>query len=289
MEALPPDCGAPAPPSCARRPRRRYQALRGIVRLVAVRPRSGMPGGGADDARIIARMLSSGAAPISLASSMWHCTAGLPIRKVQAVTGIRVSGVTSPPRCAGRTRPFAHGVWLDNDDMARLGDHGASVAHNPGSNMRLAAPSSGDARAAGQSRHRHRWHYYDNQNMYEAMRLASFASKVRWRQPKAAPRRSLPPRIGRIAHKADIVMLDLDHPNWLPLEQPGPPPLVSTEAGSAITSVMIGGRMIVVTGGTVECPVWFSASKPRARAACDRECRQPPPGQRSSHNGCDRT
>src|SRR6478736_4534311 len=31
----------------------------------------------------------------------------------------------------------AHGVWLDNDDMKRLGDRGASVAHNPGSNMRL--------------------------------------------------------------------------------------------------------------------------------------------------------
>ena len=31
----------------------------------------------------------------------------------------------------------AHGVWLDNDDMKRLGDRGASVSHNPGSNMRL--------------------------------------------------------------------------------------------------------------------------------------------------------
>ena len=27
----------------------------------------------------------------------------------------------------------AHGVWLDDDDMKRLGDRGASVAHNPGS------------------------------------------------------------------------------------------------------------------------------------------------------------
>src|SRR3546814_10533424 len=31
----------------------------------------------------------------------------------------------------------AHGVWLDDDDMALLGSKGASVAHNPGSNMRL--------------------------------------------------------------------------------------------------------------------------------------------------------
>ena len=31
----------------------------------------------------------------------------------------------------------AHGVWLDADDIQRLADHGASVAHNPGSNMLL--------------------------------------------------------------------------------------------------------------------------------------------------------
>ena len=31
----------------------------------------------------------------------------------------------------------AHGVWLDADDMKRLGDRGSSVAHNPGSSMRL--------------------------------------------------------------------------------------------------------------------------------------------------------
>src|SRR5437660_806304 len=31
----------------------------------------------------------------------------------------------------------AHGVWLDGDDMKRLGDRRSSVAHNPGSNTRL--------------------------------------------------------------------------------------------------------------------------------------------------------
>ena len=53
-------------------------------------------------------------------------------------------------------------------------------------------------------------------------------------------------RIGRIApgYKADIVMLDLDHPNWLPLNDPVNQ-LVHTEDGSAVASVMIGGRMII--------------------------------------------
>ena len=62
--------------------------------------------------------------------------------KVQAVTGIRVYGMTQTAHLdalgvLGPHFTVAHGVWLDNDDMARLGDHGASVAHNPGSNMRL--------------------------------------------------------------------------------------------------------------------------------------------------------
>ena len=53
-------------------------------------------------------------------------------------------------------------------------------------------------------------------------------------------------RIGRIApgYKADIVMLDLDHPNWLPLNDPVNQ-LVHTEDGTAVASVMIGGRLVV--------------------------------------------
>jgi cytosine/adenosine deaminase-related metal-dependent hydrolase len=52
---------------------------------------------------------------------------------------------------------------------------------------------------------------------------------------------------GRIApgYKADIVMLDLDHPNWLPFNDPVNL-LVHTEDGTAVISVMIGGRLAVV-------------------------------------------
>jgi guanine deaminase len=45
-------------------------------------------------------------------------------------------------------------------------------------------------------------------------------------------------------YKADIVMLDLDHPNWLPLNDPVNQ-LVHTEDGTAVASVMIGGRLVV--------------------------------------------
>jgi guanine deaminase len=190
--------------------------------------------------------------------------------KVQAVTGIRVYGMTQTAHLdalgvLGPHFTVAHGVWLDNDDMARLGDHGASVAHNPGSNMRLGGGIA-DTRAMLERRVNlgigtDGANCSDNQNMYEAMRLASFASKVRgpeWRRwlttrdvalaatEGGAKALGFAGRIGRIApgYKADIVMLDLDHPNWLPLNDPVNQ-LVHTEDGSAVASVMIGGRMIV--------------------------------------------
>ena len=193
--------------------------------------------------------------------------------KVQAVTGIRLYGKTQTAHLdalgvLGPHFTVAHGVWLDDDDMARLGDRGASVAHNPGSNMRLGSGLA-DARAMldrrinlgigtdGAS-------CSDNQNMYEAMRLASFASKVRgpdWRRwlttreaalaatEGGARALGLGDRIGRIApgYKADLVLLDLDHPNWLPLNNPVNQ-LVHCEDGTAVDSVMIGGRMVVEHG-----------------------------------------
>jgi guanine deaminase len=159
----------------------------------------------------------------------------------------------------------AHGVWLDDDDMKRLGDRGASVAHNPGSNMRLGnglADMRGMLNAAvnvaigtdGAS-------CSDNQNVYEAMRLASFASKVqgpdheRWVSTEEALRAAteggaralgLAGQIGRIApgYKADIVFLDLHHVNWIPMNDPVNQ-VVHAEDGNAVHSVMVGGRLVV--------------------------------------------
>src|SRR5262249_58834999 len=101
----------------------------------------------------------------------------------------------------------------------------------------------------------------DNQNMYEATRLASFVSKVQgpdWRRWLSTREAALAAteggaralgfgdRIGRLApgFKADIVMLDLDHPNWLPFNDPVNQ-LVHTEDGTAVAPLIIGGRLVV--------------------------------------------
>jgi 5-methylthioadenosine/S-adenosylhomocysteine deaminase len=190
--------------------------------------------------------------------------------KVQGVTGIRLYGRTQTAHLdrlgvLGPHFTVAHGVWLDEDDMARLGDHDASVAHNPGSNMRLGSGLA-DARAMLERRVNlgigtDGANCADNQNMYEAMRLASFVSKVQgpdWRRWLTTREAALAAtegsaralgfgdRIGRLAPawKADIVMLDLDHPNWLPFNDPVNQ-LVHSEDGTAVASVMIGGRLVV--------------------------------------------
>jgi guanine deaminase len=149
--------------------------------------------------------------------------------------------------------------------MQLLGDKGASVSHNPGSNMRL-GNGLADMRAMLDRKVNvgigtDGANCSDNQNMYENMRLASMVSKVQgpdWQQwvttdevlhaATAGSARALGmgERIGRIetGYKADIVFLDLEHVNWIPCNDPINQ-LVHTEDGTAVHSVMIGGRMVV--------------------------------------------
>ena len=190
--------------------------------------------------------------------------------KVQAIIGLQHYGATPTAHldALGALGPHftvAHGVWLDDDDMRRLGDRGASVAHNPGSNLRL---GNGVADMHAMLGHRVNVgvgtdgaNCSDNQNVYEAMRLASLVSKgrspdtERWVTTTEAAlaategsARALgyEGRLGRLApgYLADIVFLDLGHPNWMPLNDPTNQ-LVHTEDGNAVRDVMVGGRLVV--------------------------------------------
>jgi guanine deaminase len=190
--------------------------------------------------------------------------------KVQAIVGLKKYGksLTAHMEALGLVGPdftVAHGVWLDDDDMRRLGDRGASVAHNPGSNMRL---------GSGLARMRRMLEFgvnvgigtdgsncSDNQNMYEAMRLASMVSKVQgpdWQNwittdevlhaatVGSAQALGFGDALGRIApgYKADVVFLETRHINLIPLNNITNS-LVHVEDGGAVHSVMVGGRMVV--------------------------------------------
>ncbi len=194
--------------------------------------------------------------------------------KAQAIAGMERYGRTLTAHLdelgiLGPDFAAAHAVWLDDDDIRRLADNGSRVAHNPGSNMRL---GSGLAPAAAMLRAgvdvgigTDAVSCSDNQNMFEAMRLASFASRLQshdyeeWlptekvlEMATAGSARLLGfgDGIGRIAvgAKADIVFLDAGHVNYLPLNDVTNQ-LVHTEEGSAVARVMVGGRMIYANGG----------------------------------------
>ena len=193
--------------------------------------------------------------------------------KVQAVGGMKRYGKTLTAHLdalgvLGPNFTAAHGLWLDADDMKRLADTGASVAHNPASNMRygngLAAVRrmldcgvnvglGTDSRSCS-----------DNLNMFEAMRLASFTSRVqtpdykRWlttdealamATTHSAKLLGFGDDLGLIApgYKADIVFLDLGNLNYIPLNS-AINQVVNAEDATGVHSVMIGGRMVLDNG-----------------------------------------
>lgn len=192
--------------------------------------------------------------------------------KVQALVGMQRYGTTlarymDSLGLVGPQFTVAHGVWLDDDDLRLLADRGASIAHNPASNMKLGngmfrlkrAIDLGvnvgigtDGVTSG-----------DNSNMYEAMRLAAFTSHVQTPDPRAwataeqvylagtlgSARAAGFLDIGAIEPdmKADLVFLDLVTPHWMPhnatLNQ-----MIHAEDSTAVRHVMIGGRFVYRDG-----------------------------------------
>jgi 5-methylthioadenosine/S-adenosylhomocysteine deaminase len=196
--------------------------------------------------------------------------------KVQAVVGVKRYGTTLVGHLhkLGLLAPSftaAHAIWIDNEDMQRLADSGASVAHNPGSNFKL---GSG---LAATRRMRDRGVPFgigtdgcissDNLNMFEAMRLAAFGSRVQGLDPRewltaaeafeaatvgGARALGLADRIGQLApgFKADVVFLDLTSINYVPLNEPLLH-VVFCEDATGVDRVMVGGEVVVEDGQVV--------------------------------------
>jgi 5-methylthioadenosine/S-adenosylhomocysteine deaminase len=184
----------------------------------------------------------------------------------------------------------AHSIWLTDDDLRLLADAGAAVAHNPGSNLRLGAGIApvremldrGVAVGLGTDGST----CADNQNLFEALRIASVISTVRfphqterwldsdtvWDLATSGTARVLGQAddLGAIAprRKADLVLLRADSVFMRPLADPVKA-LVYAETGAAVDTVLVDGR-VVVEGGRVttvdERAIWS-----RAQAAADRQ------------------
>ena len=192
--------------------------------------------------------------------------------KVQAVSALKRWGhslVTELDRRNILSPRFgaAHAIWLDDDDIRRLADNGASVAHNPGSNMRL---GNGTSRAqcmiaAGVNVGigTDTAICSDQLNMFEAMRMAAFVSRTetgdysQWLGSKDVLRMATEGSanvlgfkgIGKLApgYGADIVFLNLRDLNYVPLNDIQNQ-VAFCEHGGAVTKVIIGGRTVFDAG-----------------------------------------
>jgi 5-methylthioadenosine/S-adenosylhomocysteine deaminase len=189
----------------------------------------------------------------------------------------------------------AHAIWIDDAEIELIARHGGTLAHNPGSNLRLGNGIADMRRAIaggvtvgvgtdGSSS-------ADNQNMFEAMRLAAFVSRVFDRAPEdwigsaealrlategSAAVLGMADLIGRIApgFKADLTFLDLDHINLVPLNN-AVNQLVNTEDGAAVRDVMIGGRFVLRDGALVGLAWPRIAAQARSAAARLAEANAP--------------
>ena len=198
--------------------------------------------------------------------------------KVQAVSALKRWGKSLTAHIdelglLGPNFSVAHGVWLDDDDMRRLADHGASVAaqcrqqHAARLRHRGCAPH---ARARRHARDRHRRGVMLGQPEHvrgDALRLARLErarpglspladhagdhSRRDRRRRRARPVSSRSARIAK-GYKADIVFVNLASVNWMPVNDPANQ-LVLTEDATGVLHVMVGGEMMVENGAHRSC------------------------------------
>jgi cytosine/adenosine deaminase-related metal-dependent hydrolase len=165
---------------------------------------------------------------------------------------------------------IAHGIWMTEADISRLARSGATVAHNPVSNLRLGAGiapltrllAAGVTVALGTDGSSSN----DAQGVFEAMKAAVILQRVvdpgfeRWPTARdalamatagGARALGLQEHTGILApgRLADFVLLDLNTPSFVPLNN-AVRQLVFAESGRAVDRVYVGGRL-VVSGGRV--------------------------------------
>jgi len=214
--------------------------------------------------------------------------------KMQAIAAMRRWGKTAVTRLSelGMLGPGfvgAHAVWLTDDDIKKLGDAGAAISHNPASNLRLGSGIAavremldrGVTVALGCDGSMSS----DNQNLFEAMRLAGLVGNVRfphhtarwlekadvWRMATANGARALglEGQVGAIdpGRFADLTLLRADS-TYLKPRSDVLGSLVYVETGASVDTVLVGGR-VIVRGGRV-LTVDEDKLRDRAQSAADR-------------------
>jgi 5-methylthioadenosine/S-adenosylhomocysteine deaminase len=158
----------------------------------------------------------------------------------------------------------AHGVWVDDDDVAILAKRGIGVAHNPESNMKLASgtapvPKYLAARLAlglgtdGAASN-------NDLDMFEAMRQAAFLHKLQSHDPRMVPAPTalematmggarvlgLQHEIGSLeaGKRADLIVIGVKRARQTPLYNPISH-LVYTTRGDDVETTIVNGQILM--------------------------------------------
>lgn len=159
---------------------------------------------------------------------------------------------------------LAHGVWLSDDDIARIASTGTRLVMNPISNLKTrnglvpyrTLASHGVRLGLGCDN----CSCSDAQNMFQAMKFSTLLTGVTDRRESGPTARDafaaattggafalgLDGQIGRITtdYRADIVFLDKRDPVFNPLND-AVRQIVYGEGGRGVVSVMVNGRFVV--------------------------------------------
>jgi 5-methylthioadenosine/S-adenosylhomocysteine deaminase len=159
---------------------------------------------------------------------------------------------------------LAHGVWLDDAEIALLAEHGASLVHNPMSNLKLksgVAPirrlhEAGVNLALGCDN----CSCGDCQNMFQGMKLFCTLAAITDPNPTGvhavhaiqaatlggARALGLEGVVGAIRPglRADLCLIDLTDIAWMPLNSVARQ-LVYSETGRGVETVIVDGRIVM--------------------------------------------
>ncbi len=165
---------------------------------------------------------------------------------------------------------LAHAIWIRPDEIDAIAEAGARVVLNPASNLKSksgVAPIQAYRRAGvGIALGCDNCACSDVQNMFQAMKLFCGLAAVSDPGIETPPAREavraatlggaaalgLGGTVGAVAPgmRADLCLYDLDRPTLLPLNSAARQ-LVYSEAGSAVDTVLVDGRVVVENGALV--------------------------------------
>jgi 5-methylthioadenosine/S-adenosylhomocysteine deaminase len=186
------------------------------------------------------------------------------VRIIREQSGLTPTGYLESIGFWGPRTIAAHGVWVNDDDIAILKKRRIGVAHNPESNMKLAsgtAPvpkylAAGVALGLGTDGAASN----NDLDMFEAMRQAAFLHKLQSRDPRAVPAPvvlematmggarvlGLEREIGSIeaGKRADLIVVGVKRARQTPLYDPISH-LVYATHGDDVETTIVNGRILM--------------------------------------------